>query len=168
MRAERQPQPQLPNKQASSPHRLIIVMFWCIGILMGLFVREFVETAGETVGQAPPVSAASKLADQGEAGPVSTLVVNVHAVLDLPTAPPTETPTPRPTATAERTPALDFCGALPAEEGSVCRMPMPTATATPTLPACFSPEAEPGTLCQYRLTPTPEPGGQWGGETMWR
>jgi hypothetical protein len=144
--------------QSSQPYRPLFLLFWCIGILIGLFARDFIETAGETVGPPRPVSAASTDSDSTEgAVPASTLVVNVHAVLDLPTATATGTATPRPTSTPEQDPQLDFCGALPAEEGTVCRMPMPTATATATLPACYSPQAEPGKLCQYRATATPAP-----------
>lgn len=154
--------PSPSRSDADSPHRPIFLLFWCIGILVGLFVRDFIETAGETVGDPRPVMAAGLVPSSGgEPGPASTFVVNIHAVLDLPTASPTGTATPRPTATAERTPALDFCGAVPAEDGGVCRMPMPTATPSPTLPACFSPQAEPGHLCQYRATPTVEVDGGW-------
>ena len=142
------------QREPASLPRPLFLLFWCIGILMGLFVRDFVETAGEGVSEPRPVAAAG-----GDAGyplrAAPTFVVNVRAVLDLPTATPTGTATPPPTATPDRTPALDFCGAVPAAEGMVCRMPLPTATATPTLPACFSPEAAAGQLCQYRSTSVP-------------
>ena len=137
------------QREPASLPRPLFLLFWCIGILMGLFVRDFVETAGESVSEPRPIAAGV------DADPAATLVVNVRAVLDLPTATPTGTATPRPTATPDRTPALDFCGAVPAAEGTVCRMPLPTATATPTLPACFSPEAAAGQLCQYRSHPAP-------------
>jgi hypothetical protein len=149
--------------------RPLFVLFSCLGILMGLFAREMIDSAGEAVGPAERVVAAGRSdAESGEnaADPASTIVVQVNAVLSLPTETPAPTETPRPSATATREAALDFCGAVPAEEGAVCRMPNPTATATATLPACFSPQAVDGHLCQYRLTPTPEPSSstalRWG------
>jgi hypothetical protein len=138
--------------------RPLFLLFSCLGILMGLFVRELVDNAGEAVSPTEQVVAADRtFTDESVLGPAPTFVVQVNAVLSLPTETPAPTAPPRATATPDRDPALDFCGAIPAKEGAVCRMPMPTATATATLPACYSPEAEAGKLCQYRLTPTPEP-----------
>jgi hypothetical protein len=145
------------RKDAPRSSRPLFLLFSCLGILMGLFVRELIDNAGDAVGPAERVIAAGGVADETALGPAPTFVVQVNAVLSLPTETPAPTETPRSTATPDRDPALDFCGAVPATDGTICRMPMPTATATATLPACYSPEAEAGKLCQYRLTPTPEP-----------
>jgi hypothetical protein len=144
------------RKDAPRSARPLFLLFSCLGILMGLFVREAIENAGDALGPTERLVAADRtVAGETSFGPASTFVVEVNAVLSLPTETPAPPGTPRPTATADRDPALDFCGAVPATEGAVCRMPMPTATATATLPACYSPAAAAGKLCQYRLTPTP-------------
>jgi hypothetical protein len=159
-RSQPQFQPQAKSQsQSSSPVRPLYLLFWCVGILMGLFVREAV-VGGQSVARSanPPAVAAGRTADQGASAP--TTVVNLRAVLELPTAPPTATATAQPSPTPVLTPALDFCDARWTGEDEVCRMPYATPTPSPTLPTCYSAEAVDGEWCAYRATATPR---AWAG-----
>jgi hypothetical protein len=123
---------------------LLILALCLICIAAGVTARNVIEPqSSNTLG-------ADIVSDNPEADYSGTIVVQVNAVLSLPTEAPTPTETPPPQGVPTREPALDFCGAKPPVEGEICRMPNPTATITPTLPACHSPEAVDGHLCQYR------------------
>ena len=142
--------------------RPLFLLFWSVGILLGLFARELVDGADQAVRSSSVPAAAAANPSRSGVQSAPTVSVSLRAVLELPTATPTGTPTPRPSPTPDLTPIVDFCDPARTDVGEVCRMPMPTPTPEPTMPACFSPEAAEGEYCQHRPTPPP---GPWSAAT---
>lgn len=72
-------------------------------------------------------------------------VVEVRAILELPTATATIVPLPQPTK--EPTSALDFCGSpVP---GQVCRSNYPTPPPPTPYPLCGTDQEKPGEWCRW-------------------
>jgi hypothetical protein len=127
------------------------VLFWTIGLLMGLFARAIIDGPGET-GLASVSTGNAAAGDLAAIAEAPTMQVNLRAVLELPS--PTATGTPKPTATSSPDPAagLDFCAA--ADPGKLCKVPLP-APPTPTpYPSCANMEQlTPGDWCVWPTAP---------------
>jgi hypothetical protein len=127
------------------------VLFWTIGLLMGLFARAIIDGPGDTgLTNVPSGNAAGAVAAAAEA---PTMQVNVHAVLELPS--PTATDTPGPTATSSPDPAasLNFC--TNAEPGKLCKVPFPSPPTPTPYPSCTDMDRlTPGDWC---IWPTEAP-----------
>lgn len=118
------------------------LVFWGIGLLMGLFLQSLIETPTPDRVEAGTTHTAVEAA-----GAAPTFEVNVKAVLELPTA----TPTPLVMSTADAatvTSTINECTS--AEPGKVCQVPFPPApTATP-YPSCLEMDhLTPGTWCMW-------------------
>ncbi|HKG27044.1 MAG TPA: hypothetical protein VKB09_15445 [Thermomicrobiales bacterium] len=130
------------------------VLFWTIGLLMGLFVRTIIDGANDPIltnGAGANSASAGDLAAIGEA---PTMEVHVRAVLEMPT--PTATSSPHPTATASPDPAssLDFCANN--DPGKLCRVPFPPPPRPTPYPSCTDmKQLNPGDWCVW---PTQPPG----------
>src|SRR5262249_49645429 len=74
------------------------LLFWTVGLLMGLFARALVDGPGG-VDPGPPDRQAAVVApaDEGD-GTQPTVAVQIRAVLELPSPTATSTPKPLPTA----------------------------------------------------------------------
>ena len=156
----RQTAPNLPQntlvvmpKAGPASRSALWALFWTLGVLMGLFVREFVNEAGGTVGNA---GAAGLEADAAQvAGAAPTMELNVRAVLELPSPTPTSSPIPAPTKTPEATPPGDFCSDQ--KPGAVCQVPYPPPPTPTPFPSCAEmAQLSPGSWCVW---PTATPAG---------
>ncbi|HEY7036015.1 MAG TPA: hypothetical protein VH482_32075 [Thermomicrobiales bacterium] len=129
------------------------VLFWTVGLLMGLFARAIIDGPSDTGLANAAAGNRAAAGDLAAAAEAPTMQVNVRAVLELPS--PTVTNTPQPTATSSPDPAsgLDFCAN--ADPGKLCKVPFP-APPTPTpYPSCANmDQLTPGDWCVW---PTQEP-----------
>jgi hypothetical protein len=129
------------------------VLFWAVGIAMGLVLRSLID--GQTQ---DPVDPAIVPQVAQSYGGVPTLEVNVRAVLELPTSTPTQMARPI-TPTTSVTPTINNCGE--AEPGKICQVPfppMPTATAYPS--CALMDNLRPGAWC---IWPTEQPAQEFSG-----
>lgn len=154
------------REQAVGGIRAMVVYTGCLGIagVLALALYAGGVWVNDPVGGAPAAPTLDSEPRAPAAGTAVRVDVYVEAAIQWPTATPTSTPKPA-TATPNRTPQLDYCGALPPRDGDVCIVPPLTPTPSPTMPACGSTAATPGALCQYRFTPTPPPTATWAAPT---
>lgn len=103
------------------------VLFWSIGILMGLFVRDVVDGGGSSHDSSSGAPGSSRSLS---AQPTSPQAILVTAIVAFPTATATATPQP----TTEATPDVDMCGT--ATPGTICRIPPPTPLPPTPYPSC--------------------------------
>jgi hypothetical protein len=129
------------------------MLFWTIGLLMGLFARSIVNGPGDvdplTQARGSNGSSADRAA-LAEAQP--TVEVHLRAVLELPS--PTATSTPRPTATAtpDATGQVDFCADN--QPGKLCRVPLPPPPTPTPYPSCVDmAHLAPGDWCVWPTAP---------------
>lgn len=105
-----------------------------------------------------PVAVPGGYAAAPEPGPPGTVVVEVRAVLEL----PTETPLPTATAAVARptaTPVGDYCAAAPRYPDEVCRVPPPPPPTSTPYPPCGTDAAAPNQFCRW-TGPAPAPTNQ--------
>lgn len=144
-----QPDPALPKntivvmpKTPPMNRSALWVVFWGVGLAMGLLLRSVIE------GPAPAQVDASTAP---ASGPAPTLEINVRAILELPTS----TPTSPATGTLEvttLTPTINDCGT--AEPGTVCRVPLPPRPTATAYPSCETlDELTPGAWCMWPTAP---------------
>jgi hypothetical protein len=126
------------------------ILFWSVGVLMGLFARtvidgpEGLEPAAASGGNGMALAAGNSVAPP-------TMEVQVRAVLELPSPTPTSTPESSPTAMPDQTRTADFCSA--AEPGKLCRVPYPPPPTPTPYPSCADMDRlSPGNWC---IWPTP-------------
>jgi hypothetical protein len=127
------------------------VLFWTIGLLMGLFVRTIIDGANDPL-FANAAGASTTSTDPAAIAEAPTMEVNVRAVLELPS--PTATTTPRATATATPDPAgsVDFCA--DDEPGQLCRVPYPPPPTPTPYPSCAEmDQLSPGDWCVWPTEP---------------
>ena len=129
------------------------VLFWTVGLLMGLFIRTIIDDAGNP---SPATAAGSGNTTTGDLAAIAepaTMEVHVRAVLDMPS--PTPTSTPRPTMTASPDPASgqDFCAST--DPGKLCRVPYPTPPPPTPYPSCAEMDKlAPGDWCVWPTQPS--------------
>lgn len=138
----------LPKAPASSKSALWL-LFWAVGIAMGLLARDVLDGPSAPV----PPTANAEAAGVGGAGgisglaPAPTLAVQVLAVLEL----PTDTPTVAPTVTATIPPVTPFsnvCG--DAKPGAICQVPPPPDPTPTPYPSCADmTQLAPGDWCRW-------------------
>jgi hypothetical protein len=128
------------------------VLFWTVGLLMGLFARAIIDGPGETRLATAAGGTGAAAGDLAAVAEAPTMEVHVRAVLELPS--PTATSTPQATATSSPDPAaaLDFCAG--ADPGQLCKVPFP-APPTPTpYPSCAEMDhLAPGDWCVWPTQP---------------
>src|SRR5262245_49136522 len=73
------------------------VLFWTIGLLMGLFVRTIIDGPNDPILAESASANTTSSSDLAAVGEAPTMEVHLRAVLELPS--PTATNTPRATAT---------------------------------------------------------------------
>lgn len=123
-------------------------LFWAIGILMGLFARELIDGPNEV--NTPKGMDQQSVSSTRQSQPSSTMVVQVRAVLELPTATATSPPTPTETPVQQAMPY--FC-ATP-EAGKLCRVPYPPPPTPTPYPSCTQMHRlEPGSWCIWPTEP---------------
>jgi hypothetical protein len=129
------------------------VLFWTIGLLMGLFLRTIIDDAGNSSRANAAGSGNTAAGDLAAIAEAPTMEVHVRAVLEMPSPSPTNTP--RPIATASPDPATghDFCSTN--DPGQLCRVPFP-APPTPTpYPSCTDMDKlAPGDWCVWPTQPS--------------
>ncbi len=151
-----------PSSHAELPQNTVVVMpkplpmnrgalwmlFWTIGVLMGLFARTIID--GPTDAGLANVARGDSAAagDLAAVAKAPTMEVHLRAVLELPS--PTPTDTPQPTSTSSPDPAsnLDFCS--DAEPGRVCKVPFPPPPSPTPYPSCADMDLlAPGDWCVW-------------------
>jgi hypothetical protein len=143
------------SKPAPTSGTALLLLFTCIGLLIGLFVHSAI---GESSSQTPtdtssPKNAASAMSNNAD--PPPTQVIVVHAVLELPTA--TATTTPIATVQATLPPDVNFC--TKATPTALCKVPYPPPPTPTPYPSCLDENLYPGDWCQWpaQETATPAP-----------
>jgi len=138
-------------KVATGHRSALWLVFWGVGLAMGLILRSLIDGSGELPAEQHAAAAVSRAN-----GAMPTLEVNVNAVLQLPTA--TATLTPRPTEPASTlTPTINDCGE--SAPGKLCQVPFPPQPTATAYPSCLRMESlEPGSFCMW---PTESPTGHY-------
>jgi hypothetical protein len=160
MKAVVPPRPPPGNRGA------LWVLFWTVGLLMGLFARDVVDgPAPLRPAGAQPATAAGLTSGDARAAPAldyaATIAADVHDAL-FPS--PTATATPAPTATPALTPAAAFC--RDPAPGTVCRVPFPPPPTPTPFPDCAEmARLAPGDWCVWLRAPAAEPDVQGNEET---
>ena len=144
-------------KMATSNRSALWLVFWGVGLAMGLILRSLIDGSSELPPEQQAAAAISGPSGaNGVTRPMPTLEVNVNAVLHLPTATSTSTPHPTEPATT-LTPSINDCGA--AEPGKLCQVPFPPQPTATAYPSCLRMESlEPGSFCMW---PTESPTGHY-------
>ncbi|MER3438183.1 MAG: hypothetical protein C4346_11650 [Chloroflexota bacterium] len=133
------PKPLPANRSA------LWTLFWALGLLMGIVLRSLLDGPA---GIASPEPSARQAYAAAPDQPPPTMEVHVHAVLALPTATPTATLRPQPSATPDLASQTSFCGT--AEPGKLCRIPYPPPpTPTPFPPCTEMTRLQPGDWCVW-------------------
>lgn len=134
------------------------VLFWTVGLLMGLFARAIIDGPGGTGLSNAPTGKSVASRDPAAAAGAPTMQVNVRAILELPS--PTATDTPQPTSTPSPDPAsvISFCSG--ADPGKVCKVPFPPPPTPTPYPSCAHMERlSPGDWCIWpTASPSPASG----------